>query len=142
MIATAVVLHLILQALPDAFVLPLFCRIPATVAAWWFHVPLELSTLTYKVQGITFEMARSCSAESFFALATALLLWRCPKWSWATLPLTLILNSLRAILTATLTLTFHGTRWDALVHLVAGASLFIGTLYLLWILTESHRHEP
>ena len=51
-------------------------------------------------------------------------------------------TSNRAILTATLTLTVHGTRWDARVHLVAGASLFIGTLYLLWILTESHRHEP
>jgi hypothetical protein len=139
-IATAIAIHLLLFTLPDTLILPLFCRTPATVAAWWFHVPLDIHTLTYTVNGITFEMARSCSAENFFAIATALLIWRAPKWCWGALPLTLILNSLRAILTATLTLACRGWRFEGLVHLTAGATLFIGTLYLLWILTERHPH--
>ncbi len=135
-IATAIAMKLLLQFLPDAFILPLFCRVPATLAAWWFHVPLETATLTYVVDGITFEMARSCSAENFFAICLSLLIWRAPKWCWGAFPLTLLLNSLRAILTATLTLVFHGWRFEGLVHLTAGASLFMGTLYLLWTLTE------
>jgi hypothetical protein len=140
LIVTAVAIKFLLQLLPDAIILPLFCRPPATLAAWWFQVPLEAHTLTYIVDGITFEMARSCSAERFFAIATALLIWRAPKWCWGAFPLTLVLNSLRAILTATLTLIFHGWRFEGLVHLTAGALLFISTLYLLWILTERHHH--
>ena len=141
-IATALLLQWVLERLPDALMLPLFCRVPATFAAAWFNVPLEVNTLNYTVNDITFEMARSCSAETFFSIATAIIFWRNRAWTWCTFPLTLFLNSLRAVLTATLTLTCHGTRLEALIHLVAGAALFIGTLYLLWILTERRRHEP
>lgn len=140
-ILTAIVLHTGLQLLPDAWALPLFCRVPATCSTFWFQTTLNTETLTYIVDGISFEMARSCSGEGFFSIAFSLLLWRKPKWCWAAFPLTLILNTLRAILTATLTLTLHGSRFESIVHLIAGASIFIGTLYLLWFLTNKPRHD-
>lgn len=140
LIATAVAIKSLLLLCPDVWILPLFCRVPASLAAWWFHTSLDPNTLTYEVDGVLFEMARSCSAENFFAICFTLLIWRAPKWCVIAFPLTLLLNSLRAILTATLTLAFHGWRFEGLVHLTAGASLFMGTLYLLWILTERKRH--
>lgn len=140
-ILTAIVLHAGLQLLPDTWALPCFCRVPATCSAIWFQTTLNTETLTYIVDGISFEMARSCSGEGFFSIAFSLLLWRKPKWCWAALPLTLILNTLRAILTATLTLFLHGNRFESIVHLIAGASIFITTLYLLWFLTGTSRHD-
>lgn len=140
-ILTAIVLHTGLQLLPDAWAIPCFCRVPATCSAFWFQTTLNTETLTYIVDGISFEMARSCSGEGFFSIAFSLLLWRKPKWCWAAFPLTLILNTLRAILTATLTLTLHDSRFESIAHLTAGASIFIGTLYLLWFLTGTSRHD-
>lgn len=138
---TAIALHILLKTLPDNVMLPLFCRVPAEAAALWFNAPLSLPSLTYTVNDLTFQMARSCSGETFFSIAFAILLWRRPCWSLAAYPLTLFLNSLRAILTATLTLHLHGWRFEGLAHLVAGATLFIGTLYLLWALTERTHHD-
>lgn len=140
-VLTAMAIHCGLQWMPDAWMMPLFCRLPATCAAFWFGVPLDPTSLTYVVNDVPFEMARSCSGEGFFSIAFSLLLWRKPKWCWAAFPLTLILNSLRAILTATLTLTLHGSRFESLVHLTAGAVIFICTLYLLWFLTGTSHHD-
>jgi exosortase/archaeosortase family protein len=140
MAATATLLWSGLQLLPNAWIQALFCRIPLEVSAWWFDAPLNRETFTYRIGKITFEMARSCAGEGFFSLCTALLLWRRFKWCWCAFPLTIALNSLRAILTANLTLSLRGWQFESLAHLTAGAATFIGSLYLVWIFTERSCH--
>jgi exosortase/archaeosortase family protein len=140
MAATASLLWSGLQFLPDAWIQQVFCRVPLEVTAWWFDAPIDRAEFTYRVGRITFEMARSCAGDSFFSLCAAILLWRSLKWSWVALPLTLVLNTLRAILTATLTLKLRDCPFESLAHLTAGAATFMGALYLVWILTEKRRH--
>ncbi len=132
--------------LPDSLVLPLFCRLPAEIAAAWFGVPLDRATLTYSFGGNLFEISRNCAATGFFSAAFALLLLRRPKYCWLAYPISLAVNALRIIAASLLTHLLHGFRYERLAHMSLGALLFLSTLLLLWHLTErkthGHDHTP
>ncbi len=132
---------LLLSALPDGIVLPAFCRVPAEIVTAGFGVELERETLMYTVRGQAFVVSRGCAALGFAAMLFGVLVTRAPKWCWLAYPLTLLINAIRILATTLLALVFAGFRYERLLHMAVGASFFITTLVLLWVLTERNSYE-
>ena len=135
-------LRLLLWALPDVAIIPLFCYAPAWLAAAWFNAPLETPDLAWQAGDATFVMARSCSGETFCALAAAVLIagrrWR---WMWAAYPLTLAVNTLRVIAACACAPFIEGTRLEAAAHLGLGILFFLGALLALSFLNFWRPHH-
>ncbi len=129
-----------LSLVPDGVIELLFCRVPAEMATAWFGVPLDRATLTYLFGGQVFEISRRCGALGFFSIVVALFLVRCPKWCWLAYPITLGVNTVRIVAATVLTCLLSGFRYERLVHMALGAILFVGTLLLLWMLSERSGH--
>jgi len=74
-VCVVLAVHGLLRMFPDTVVLPLFCRVPAGLAAWYYNAVLEKPELLFSVRGVTFEVARSCAATDFFSMVTGLLVY-------------------------------------------------------------------
>jgi len=149
----------LLRVCGDAVVVPVFCRIPAGLAAWYYNSVLEKPELLFSVRGVTFEVARSCAATDFFSMVTGLLVYgvfmvatassRCRKGSvngWkpsllslAVLPVawcvTLAANTVRLIflVPATAFMYRYFPEWGfAASHQAIGTVIFLTSFILLW----------
>ena len=134
----------LLRMLPDTTIVPVFCRVPAEVAAGYYSAELQKDGLLFAVNGITFSVARSCAATDFFSMVTGLLLYLCVRRrsvalmsailpaAWA---VTLIANTARLILlvpAAALVYHYLPERTFAASHQALGAFIFLTVFILLW----------
>ena len=139
--AVCVALKLILALLPDSAVLASFCRVPATVAACYYGVPLESATLSFTARGVTLAVTRACAATDFFALVAAVLLTaRTLRGGWrmrhlVALPvawvITLAVNSLRIIALAPVDAVLPKDH-APVVHLLVGVAFFLPVFAYIW----------
>lgn len=134
--SVAAVVYGIVSALPEGVVSVALCRVPLEGAAAWFGVAPDRAAMTYALGGETFAMTRACAAEGFLAMAVGVMAVRCPRWCWVAYPLTLALNTLRAVAATTAVLALPGFRFERALHLALGTMLFAGVLCGIWLLTE------
>ena len=132
------VMKLILAALPDSVVLPLFCRVPAEVAAFYYGVPLDAGTLSFTAKGVTLAVTRACAATDFFALVAAVLVMVRPWHLLSAWAVTLAVNSLRVIALVPVDALFPKDRMP-IVHLLAGVAFFLPAFALVWYLFPTQR---
>lgn len=136
-VLTAALISTGLGAAPEGWAEALLCRVPAEAGALWYGVPLDREALRFAVGGVTFAVGRSCSAETFLALAAGLLVLRGRAWLvWAAWPVTLAVNSARVIAATRLTLMLEGFPYERLAHAALGMMIFSGALGALWIMSE------
>ena len=64
-----------LRLAPDSLIVPVFCRIPAELAARYYNVALQIPELIFSVRGATFEVIRPCGAMDFFSMVSGLLVY-------------------------------------------------------------------
>ena len=62
-----------LRLAPDSFIIPVFCRVPAELAARYYNVALQTPELIFSVRGSVFEVIRPCGATDFFSMVAGLL---------------------------------------------------------------------
>ncbi len=133
----------------DAVVQTLFCLPPGRVAAFYYGVPLDVETVTFTVRGVSMEVTRACAALDYFSLVCGLLVARIvsaaelPRVARvvegaAVVPLayvvTIAANSLRLVALAPIDAALPRSAVPV-VHLVAGASVFLGVfIFLYWLL--------
>lgn len=154
----ALLIGVLVNQLPDAVFLPLFCRIPAHLAAAYYQVGLSIPALTFSVYGDVIQVSRSCGASTFFSLCASLLLTRLGQrqhpatggarlkfafhagWfvavSWA---LTLFVNSARLVFIVPVTAAayFFPERFGASIHMASGMLVFLCAFVALWFVSEN-----
>jgi exosortase/archaeosortase family protein len=118
---------LVLRMLPDSFILPVFCRIPAELAARYYNAELQTPGLLFSVRGTVFEVARTCAATDFFSMVAGLLTYLWLKSSDGILPLPK--NKTPQRQDAVVTLLFA----LAILPLAWGIALFANTIRLIFI---------
>ena len=141
----------IVRVLPDAFVVPVFCRVPAEVAAQYYNAALQLPELAFAVRGLTVEVIRPCGATDFFSMVTGLFVYLClcrengsrrrsPSrlHFLAVLPLawvfTIIANTIRIILLVPVKGWVYHHPFLGRIHLDdrLGTIVFLSLFMLLW----------
>lgn len=139
----------LVAALPDAWYAGLFCRVPAWLAAVYFHAGLDGAALTLG-SGRAVAVTRACGGSDFFALVCAVLTWRAvrrnvaarlPLWWCGAWAYTLLVNGLRVIVTVwtrALAEPSLPERFYGAVHLVSGVLVFFPALLLLWWVCLRH----
>jgi len=138
-----------LRLAPDAFVIPVFCHIPAALAAWYYNAALQTPELVFSVRGADIEVARTCGATDFFSMLTGLFTYLCLKRrslllaaialpaAWCA---TITANTLRVILLVpgqAMIYHFLPERAHAAGHQAVGTFVFLTLFILLW---EGVRH--
>ena len=133
-----------LRLAPDAFVVPVFCRVPAGLAAGYYNAPLQTPEMVFTVRGADFEVARPCGATDFFLMVAGLFAYLCLKrrslWlGFAALPaawlVTTFANTLRVILLVpgtTMIYHFLPERFHVAGHQAVGTFVFLTLFILLW----------
>ena len=127
-VVAALVIGFAMDRLPDAVFMPLFCRLPARIAAGYYGAPLSTPDLAFCARGVGVTVARGCGGAGFFALCAALLA-------------TLSVNAMRIVfivpVTAAARLAPESLR--AGIHMAAGMAVFMSAFAALWVFTERPR---
>ena len=118
-------------ALPDSVVMPLFCRVPAEIAAFYYGVPLDVATLSFTAKDVTLAVARACAATDFFALVASVMVLRSPWHILSAWAVTLAVNSLRVIALVPMEALFPRERLPVF-HLMTGVAFFLPVFALIW----------
>ena len=134
----------LLRMFPESAVVPVFCRVPAELAAGYYNAGLQRPELLFAVNGITFAVERSCAATDFFSMVTGLLTYLClrlrrPALALAILPaawgVTLLANTVRLIFLVPATAWVYRSlpeRTFALSHQAIGTLVFLTLFIILW----------
>ena len=156
-IVAALVIGLAVDELPDDVFLPLFCHLPARLAAFYYRAPLAMPELVFNAHGIAVTVARGCGGAGFFALCAALLgvrAWQggdfatargrlraagafagalAAAWIVAT-----AVNAMRIVFIVPVTAAARlvPDAFQAGIHLAAGMVVFMSAFTLLWHVTE------
>jgi len=138
-----------LRLAPDALIVPVFCRVPAGLAAGYYNAPLETPGMVFTVRGTDFEVTRACGATDFFSMLAGLFTYLCLKrrsvWlGLAVLPLAwfaaVAVNTLRVILLVPgRAMIYHllPERAHVAGHQAVGTFIFLTAFILIW---EGVRH--
>jgi len=136
-----------LRLAPDSLIVPVFCRIPAELAARYYNVALQTPELIFSVRGATFEVIRPCGATDFFSMVSGLLVYGMlmirPQTGMSVLlyllalPLawlvTIATNAVRLIfLVPVRALMYHYFSEKAYAAGAFGALVFLTSFILLW----------
>ena len=145
-IAVALVVTLAVRALtallPESVVLPLFCMPPARFAAFYYGVGLDAEAIAFTAHGLTVAVTRACAATDFFSLVCGLfaarfmVARRARGLAFAALApcaylVAIAANSLRLVALVPVDAAF-GADAVPLIHLVAGASVFLTVFIILF----------
>ena len=159
-VVAALVIGFAMDRLPDAVFMPLFCRLPARIAAGYYGAPLSTPDLAFCARGVGVTVARGCGGAGFFALCAALLATRAwERGDFATLRgrlqaagafagafvaawlATLSVNAMRIVfivpVTAAARLAPESRR--AGIHMAAGMAVFMSAFAALWVFTARPR---
>jgi len=132
------------QVLPEAWFVPLFCRLPALLASLYLNVTCEGTSL-FLPDTVVFEVKRSCGGSDFFVIVCTMVTWYYLKGerAWvrllpllpALLLVTNLVNSLRVVALVwvyAVSEAFVPERFNAALHLSAGVMIFFPALLGLW----------
>ncbi len=140
---------LIAPAMPDTWYSAFFCRVPAWLAAAYYHAGYEGISLVLG-SGRVVTVTRDCGGSDFFALICAVLTWHAvrqngtallPLWWAGAWLFTVSVNGMRVIASVwmrTLAEVFLPERFYGVVHLVSGVLVFFPALALLWWVCSRH----
>ncbi|MDR2862851.1 MAG: archaeosortase/exosortase family protein [Puniceicoccales bacterium] len=142
-------IKLIVASLPDAVFSPIFCKIPAWIAASYFQAGLDGDTLVF-TSGQMVSVTRACGGSDFFALLCAMLSWEAVPERMRRLPallagawaVTMFVNGMRVVTsvwTRWFAEAFLPERMDAATHLVSGVLVFFPSLLAVWWLPRLFR---
>ena len=156
-IVAALVVGVVVEWLPDSVFMPIFCYLPARLAAFYYSAPLDVSDLSFAVRGFSITVTRSCGGSGFFALCAALLcvrVWqsvysattrgrlRCAGGfvgaliaSWC---LAVGVNAMRIVMIVPVSAAarYVPESFRPGIHMAAGIAAFMGAFVLIWIVTE------
>ena len=156
-IVAALVIGFAVDGLPDAVFRPLFCHLPARLAAFYYRAPLAMPELVFNAQGVAVTVTRGCGGAGFFALCAALLgvrAWQggdfatgrgrlraaaafagalAAAWGLAT-----AVNAMRIVFIVPVTAAARllPDAFQAAIHMAAGMAVFMSAFTLLWVVTE------
>lgn len=117
--------------LPETVVLPLFCRVPAEAASFYYGVPLNADALSFTAKGVTLAVTRACAATDFFALVSATLVLVHPLHLITAYAFTLVVNTLRIIALVPVDAVFPKENMPV-VHLLTGVAFFLPAFVFIW----------
>ena len=140
----------LLRALPDAFIMPVFGRVPAELAARYFNAELQTPGLVFSVRGIAYELVRPCAATDFFSMVAGLFAYVVIEWrgslslkcagllavfpaAWLA---TLFTNTLRIILLVparAMVYSYFSERAYGVVQQGVGTVVFLTVFTVLWM---------
>ena len=142
--AAFVGLTLLPALLPDMWYSQIFCRVPAWLAAAYYHAALDGAALTLG-SGRVIVVTRECGGSDFFALVCAVLTWHAvrqkdaarmlPLWWCGAWVFTMLVNGMRVIATVwtrAVAESILPERFFGAAHLVSGVLVFFPALALLW----------
>ena len=159
-LAATVAVKIAMSCVPDGFVRVAFCLPPARAAAFYYGVPLYTEPVGFVARGVAMEVTRECAATDFFSIVCGLLaakvllsgkLRAAAKAAAAVAAVpaaylcTIAANSLRLVALVPVDAALPRSSVPV-VHLVAGAAVFLGVLVLLCMIlkfdTPSAKGEP
>lgn len=157
MITTAILLPLLVSLLTPqiALKLRLFCAPATHLAALFLSAPVQQTADGYRINlALPIEVTTDCSAIKFFSLALAVLVGLAVERRWShrgylalvplTYAITLFANASRIISTWYIDSLFAPllhTTYQAGLHGVVGALIFMSTLVALYITLGRSSHE-
>lgn len=137
-------------ALPDSIYAFVFCRVPAWVAASYFHAGLEGASLTLG-NGRVVAVTRACGGSDFFALVCGVLTWHAVRRNVTAARLlllwlagwgfTVLVNGMRVVVSVwshAVSTQVAPARFFGAVHLVSGVLVFFPALVFVWWLCGRH----
>ena len=146
-LCAAIVLWTILRFLPDSFIVSLFCRIPAELAALFYNAELQKPELLFEARGVVFHVARSCAATDFFVMCSTIDILVCRRFRRTGMSIvlfaylfTLLVNTIRLIFLVPATAFMYNhlpVKTHAAFHQFAGTIIFLTAFIILW---EFSRH--